>query len=325
VRRDPLSGQTIGPYRLVEQIDGDGRGEVYRAEHPRLGARVAVKVLSAELASRPAAVEQFFRDARAANVIRHEKIVDILDLGTLDDGRPFIVMEHLDGATLARVLEPRTPLPIGPIARLVVEVLEALAAAHARGIVHEGLRPDTIFVSPAGHAKVLGFGAARLALAGAERPRRPRSSAVLGVPYYQAPEQAAGTGEPDARADLYAAGAILFEGVTGARPFDGATALPGVPRALAAAIRRALEKDPARRFQSAREMADAITEAVRGLPDEPPIAPPVPTPPTPGTPGKRAHTGEHVRERWRLLLAGALVAAAAAALALALAELLAPR
>src|SRR6476646_7514031 len=164
---DVLHDTTVGAYRVARLLGVGGMGRVYKGVQPQIGSRVAIKVLSRECTDRRDLVERFFAEAKAVNLIRHESIVNVLDLATLPDGRPYIVMEYLDGAPLASILEHaiqhRQPLPFGGLARLAVEVLDALHAAHAKGIIHRDLKPDNIFVAPSGRAKVLDFGIAKLA------------------------------------------------------------------------------------------------------------------------------------------------------------------
>src|SRR5215207_781905 len=135
---DLLLGTTIGPYRVARLLGIGGMGRVYKGVHPTIGSRVAIKVLSRECTDRRELVDRFFAEAKAVNLIRHESIVNVLDLATLPDGRPYIIMEYLDGAPLAAIIDHavamRTPLPLGGLARLAVEVLDALDAAHAKGI-----------------------------------------------------------------------------------------------------------------------------------------------------------------------------------------------
>ena len=282
---DPLLGTNIGSYRIAARIGAGGMGLVYKGVHPSIGSRVAVKVLSTDCASRPDLVERFFAEARAVNVIRHEHIVNVLDLAALPDGRPYIVMEFLDGAPLSLVIRQRGPLPLGALTRTLLEVLGALGAAHAQGIVHRDLKPDNVFVTPGGHAKVLDFGIAKLRPDLAETEGSTRTGSLLGTPLYMSPEQAAG--QPvDARSDLYSAGVILFEGTTGQTPFRSAALFqllrqhieqaPPLPRSLRAevppaleqVILRALEKNPTRRFQSAAEFSDALAVAATSLPPD---------------------------------------------------------
>src|SRR5215813_9108502 len=218
IGEDVLLGTTIGAYRVARLLGIGGMGRVYKGVHPAIGSRVAIKVLSRECADRRDLVERFFAEARAVNLIRHESIVNVLDLASLPDGRPYIIMEYLDGAPLAAAIEgvPHGgPLPLGSVARLAVEVLDALGAAHAKGIVHRDLKPDNIFVTPQGRPKVLDFGIAKLhpELGGGVT----HTGSLLGTPHYMSPEQAAGR-PIDARADLYAMGVILFECATLQKP-----------------------------------------------------------------------------------------------------------
>jgi len=286
---DPLLGQSIGNYRLERLIGEGGMGRVYEGLQPQIGARVAIKVLTCETGSGEA-INRFFDEARAVNRIRHEAIVDILDLGCLRDGRPYIVMEFLDGAPLSKHIA-RGPLPLGTAVKLVCDVLDPVAAAHEHGIVHRDLKPDNIFCTSHGRIEVLDFGIAKLGEGGATQTR---AGSILGTPAYMAPEQ--GAGRPvDARADLYAMGVVLYEAVTGRRPFQSeillellqmhATLPPtppsrlraGMPPALEAIILQALAKRPEDRFQSAAEMRDALVatlEEIKRPADWQPLGPP---------------------------------------------------
>jgi serine/threonine protein kinase len=260
-------------------------GQVYKGVHPAIGSRVAIKVLSGDLARHASLVERFFSEARAVNVIRHENIVNVLDLAWLPDGRPYIVMEFLDGAPLSAVIRGRGALPLGSLVTLIREVLDALAAAHDSGIIHRDLKPDNIFVTPGGRAKVLDFGIAKLRPDVSQAQGATETGSILGTPHYMSPEQALGRAV-DPRSDLYAVGIILFEGAAGRLPFVGDSLFEllkqhveapppplhsirqDVPAALVGVIGRALEKDPARRFGSARELAAALLELERLLPPE---------------------------------------------------------
>ena len=296
-----LLGTTIGPYRVARLLGIGGMGRVYKGVHPTIGSRVAIKVLSRECSDRRDLVERFFAEAKAVNVVAHENIVNVLDLATLPDGRPYIVMEYLDGAPLSAIIEQartRGPLPLGSIARLVAEVLDALAAAHAKGVIHRDLKPDNIFVSPNGRGKVLDFGIAKLQpeLGGSA----PHTGSLLGTPHYMSPEQAAGK-PADARADVYAMGVILFECVTLQKPFAADSlfellrkhieAPPPLPRALRpdlppeleAVILQALAKQPDQRFNSAHAMSLALQHATARLaPDQWAAIAPVAHTPTSG-------------------------------------------
>ena len=284
---DILIGTTIGAYRVARLLGVGGMGRVYKGVHPTIGSRVAIKVLSRECSDRRDLVDRFFAEAKAVNVIRHESIVNVLDLSTLPDGRPYIVMEYLDGSPLASIIENaqrmQTPLPIGGIARLAAEVLDALAAAHGKGIVHRDLKPDNIYVTPTGRPKVLDFGIAKLQpeLGGSAT----HTGSLLGTPHYMSPEQASGIAV-DRRADLYAIGVILFECATLQRPFIGASLFdllrmhveatppspralrPDMPPALEQVIYTAMAKHPDQRFASAQAMSMALQQATMHLPPE---------------------------------------------------------
>jgi serine/threonine protein kinase len=279
---DTMLGELVGRYRIAEFLGAGGMGRVYKAVQPDIGARVAVKLLARDDARDGELVDRFFAEARAVNLIGHESIVNVLDLARLPDGRPYIVMEYLQGASLSVVIRTRPQLPAATYARLIAEVLAALGAAHEHAIVHRDLKPDNIHVTPEGHAKVLDFGIAKLH--GDLHAHAPTiSGALVGTPLYMSPEQAAA--KPlDHRSDLYAVGVILYEGLIGTPPFV-ATALfdllklqveatpppprerrPELPVALEAVVLRALAKDPADRFATADAMRTALLDAVAGLP-----------------------------------------------------------
>ena len=284
---DLLLGSMIGAYRVARLLGIGGMGRVYKGVHPTIGSRVAIKVLSRECTDRRELVDRFFAEAKAVNLIRHESIVNVLDLATLPDGRPYIIMEYLDGAPLASIIEhaiqAQTPLPLGGLARLAVEVLDALDAAHAKGIIHRDLKPDNIFVTPSGRPKVLDFGIAKLN--DMTTGSATRTGSLLGTPHYMSPEQAAGKGV-EHRADIYAMGVILFECVTGTKPFVAESLFellrqhlespPPSPRALRAelsadlenVILTALAKSPDQRFASARAMSVALQHATAQLAPE---------------------------------------------------------
>jgi serine/threonine-protein kinase len=263
-------------------LGAGGMGRVYVAVQPQIGARVAIKVLKKESAADPDVVERFFNEARAVNMIKHEAIVDVIDLGRLPDGAPYIVMEYLDGASLGAIVRREKRLPLGTLSRIVGEVLAALEAAHAKSIIHRDLKPDNVFVSPSGRVTVLDFGIAKLT-AGADSLRSTQTGSLLGTPAYMSPEQA--RSQPlDARADLYSVGVMLYEASTGTLPFVAQNLFdllqmhvtkpprpprelePEIPEAFEAVILRALAKDPADRFASAAEMRTALVDASRDLP-----------------------------------------------------------
>ncbi|MCB9588633.1 MAG: serine/threonine protein kinase [Polyangiaceae bacterium] len=280
---EPLLGQMVGSYRIAALLGVGGMGRVYKGVHPQIGSRVAIKVLSMECAHHPALVQRFFAEARSVNVIRHESIVNIVDLSTLSDGRPYIVMEYLDGQSLSEVIRERSPLPVGGVMTLMFEVLDALAAAHQAGIVHRDLKPDNIFVTAQGRPKVLDFGIAKLRPELGAGSDATRTGSILGTPHYMSPEQAQGQ-HIDHRSDIYALGIILFELLTGARPFEAPTLYslldmhvkqpPPPPTSVRRdllpvfdqVVFRALAKRPEQRYQTAGEMKQALELASQSLP-----------------------------------------------------------
>jgi len=281
---DPLLGTEVGRYRLARLIGEGGMGRVYLAVQPAIGSRVAIKILSDQCARNPELLERFFAEARAVNLIRHESIVSVIDMAQLPDGRPFIVMEYVEGQTLAAIVGAG-PVPLGGLVQVMSEVLSALSAAHAIGIVHRDLKPDNILVTVEGHAKVLDFGIAKLApeLHQHLSPRT-RTGALLGTPQYMAPEQISGSGSVDPRTDLYAAGVVLYELATGRQPFAGETLFdlmrahleqpprppralrPELPPAFEHVILTALAKQPGDRFPSVAVMSHALHLAAAALP-----------------------------------------------------------
>jgi len=285
VGEDLLLGTTIGVYRVARLLGIGGMGRVYKGVHPTIGSRVAIKVLSRECSDRRDLVERFFSEAKAVNLIRHESIVNVLDLAMLPDGRPYIIMEYLDGAPLSSLVEAavaaRSPVPLGGLARLAAEVLDALGAAHGKGIVHRDLKPDNIYVTPSRRPKVLDFGIAKLS---DNAPGTGTATgSLLGTPHYMAPEQAAGK-PVDHRADIYAMGVILFECATGQKPFMADSLFdllrkhvetppqpprqlrPDMPIELEMVIMTALAKAPDQRFASAAAMSLALQHATAQLP-----------------------------------------------------------
>ena len=278
---DALIGSEVGRYRVARLLAEGGMGRVYLGVQPTIGSRVAIKILAD--GTSPDLLDRFFAEARAVNMIRHENIVSVIDMAKLDDGRPYIIMEYIEGSTLASLVKTGGA-PLGGVVQVMLEVLSALAAAHAIGIVHRDLKPDNVLVTGEGHAKVLDFGIAKL-LPGISQQLSPRTrtGALLGTPAYMAPEQISGSGQIDPRTDIYAAGVLAFEAVTGRVPFVGETLFdlmrmhletaPPSPRALRhdlpasleAVILTALAKDPAQRFQTAGAMAQAVQHASNEL------------------------------------------------------------
>jgi beta-lactam-binding protein with PASTA domain/tRNA A-37 threonylcarbamoyl transferase component Bud32 len=259
-----------GRYRLVELLGQGGMATIYRATDAQLGREVAVKVLHPEYGRDPAFVARFKQEAQSAASLSHPNIVGVYDFGTDADG-PYIVMELVDGEDVATLLARNGPLPPRQAARLAAEVAHALAAAHARGIVHRDVKPGNVLVSSDGRVKVTDFGIAR-AWADA---RLTLPGVTLGSVHYFSPEQALGEQATEA-SDIYSLGIVLYELLSGRRPWEGDSAAavamarisappplvsavrPNVPPVLEEIDRRALSPDPAARFASAQAMADAL-------------------------------------------------------------------
>ena len=204
-------------------------GTVFEAEHRLLGRAVAVKVLHPNLAESRDAVRRFHRQARAAGCIGHPNVCEVHDLDVMDDGTPYMVMEKLVGHTLSRRMAIEGRLPLFDLVDVLLQVLSALTAAHERGIVHRDIKPDNVFLAKrtgcSALAKLLDFGVSKIvrpAIHETERePDLTRRGMVMGTPHYMSPEQARGDRDLDPRVDLYAGGVMLYEGLTGQRPFAG--------------------------------------------------------------------------------------------------------
>jgi serine/threonine protein kinase len=227
-----MIGTTVSHYRILSHIGAGGMGTVYLAEDTNLHRRVALKFLSPETASHPDAAVRLLREARAASALDHPHIATVYEIGDLA-GQPFIAMAHYEGETLATRLA-RGPLPMVEVARLVAQVADALAAAHAHAIVHRDLKPSNLMLTTTGEVKVLDFGLAKMEM-GETATQLTRAGSTVGTAGYMSPEQAVG-GEVDARSDVWSLGVVAYEMLAGRVPFPGTNTLAIVQAVLTAPI-----------------------------------------------------------------------------------------
>ncbi|HZE88816.1 MAG TPA: serine/threonine-protein kinase, partial [Verrucomicrobiae bacterium] len=234
------AGQSIGPYRILSPLGAGGMGEVYLAEDTRLKRRVAIKLLPPHLLKDDERRKRFLREARAAAAVDHPNIVHIYEVEEDPDRGIYLVMQHVDGTNVREALR-RGPFPLDRTLGVAVEMADALAAAHALGIVHRDIKPDNVMLDAAGHARLLDFGLARaLEAGGAATPftemqtaddHVTAAGAVIGTTAYMSPEQARGA-EVDARSDIFSFGVTLYEMVAGRHPFAGRTSIETIDSLL---------------------------------------------------------------------------------------------
>jgi tRNA A-37 threonylcarbamoyl transferase component Bud32 len=270
-----------GKFRVERVLGRGGMGAVVAAHHVVLDQKVALKFLLPAALENPDTVARFVREAKAAARIRSEHVVRVIDVGQLDSGAPYIVMEYLDGTDLSAWVATQGPMPIELAVDFLLQACEAIADAHAMGIVHRDLKPANLFHTTGADGmpsiKVLDFGISKLITPGVAGDMT-RTNAVVGTPYYMSPEQMAASRNADARSDIWSLGVILFELLTGRPPFTGesvsalainvATAphpplrlmRADAPVGLERALATCLEKDRARRFQSIGDLAVALGE-----------------------------------------------------------------
>ena len=292
-----MIGRTLAHYRIVSKLGEGGMGEVFLVEDTELGRRVALKILAADVAADPERIERFRREAKAVAALNHPNIVTIHSIEE-SEGIRFLTMERVEGENLGRLI-PADGFPLGRLFELAIPLADALAAAHACGIVHRDLKPANIMVTPDGRVKVLDFGLAKLARAGdaagehdfAHAPTRSvpltGEGTILGTAPYMSPEQL--QGDPiDHRSDIFSLGVVLYELVSGRRPFAGDSTIElassilrdtprpltelraDVPRHLGRIIGHCLEKDPEARFQSAKDVRNELRSLREEWKAEPP-------------------------------------------------------
>jgi serine/threonine protein kinase len=273
-----------GKYRIERVLGAGGMGVVAAATHLQLDERVAIKFLLPDALGNGEAIARFEREARAAVKIKSEHVARVIDVGTLETGAPFMVMEFLEGEDLAQRVRARGALGVQETVDFVLQACEAIAEAHSLGIVHRDLKPANLFVSrrPGGApiVKVLDFGISKItSMSGSGQDMSmTRTTAVMGSPHYMSPEQMASTRDVDGRTDIWALGAILFELLTGKVPFDAVTVpqlcamilqskapalrsrRPDCPEGLEWAVARCLEKDLSKRFANVGELSRALAE-----------------------------------------------------------------
>lgn len=270
-------------YRVTRMIGAGGMGTVWEGQHAEVGYRVAIKVLRADQLTDPENVKRFYGEARAVAKLRTKHVAKIYDVGQLPDGRPFIVMEFLDGVDLEAELGRRHRLPVEEACRHVIAACVAITEAHSHGIIHRDLKPANLFLAREGAEtvlKVVDFGISKVA--SDDGVRLTQTQSAFGTPLYMAPESVRSAKLADERTDVWALGVILHELVTGHVPFLGESAtavavavtmdepkppsalVPDLPSFVDTVVATALQKNPSKRYQSAAEMSAAIESGLKG-------------------------------------------------------------
>jgi eukaryotic-like serine/threonine-protein kinase len=304
---DPLPGTQLGEYVVEKAVAWGGMGIVYRAVHPLIGRKVAIKVLRPSFAADPEQMSRFLKEARAVAAIQHRGVIDIIGFGQIPDpdGRQYMVMEFLEGESLEAAMERERPMSAVRALGLVDEILDALSASHKAGVIHRDLKPANVYINKqsngARYVKLVDFGLARVADVAELDRLSGRASMMAGTPQYVSPEQAKGLAATP-RTDLYCLGVMLFEMVTGRLPFTGegvldllnahvnevppraVTLVDGIPDAVDEFIARLLAKKPEVRPASAEQARQTVQRLMRGLREQEtsatarPLAEPPPPP-----------------------------------------------
>jgi serine/threonine protein kinase len=308
---------TFGRYEILGKLGEGAMGVVYRARDSAIGRVVALKMLSAELGAEDELHARFRREAEAIGRLSHPNIVTVYDLGE-SEGQLYMAMELLEGDDLRSLIERQVDVPLADRVRILVQICEAVAYAHSRGVVHRDIKPANIVVTSAARVKILDFGLARVAT----RATITRKGMILGTPDYMAPEQAMGKAV-DRRSDVFSSGSVFYEFLTGEKPFKGKTLHavlfqiiqeepdpvltlnPELPTRLAAIVHRMLIKDPEKRYQSMDEVGRDLQDmhvALRRSRSRSVL----PQPPPPGSEEVRSRVREHVARGRGHLEAGRL-------------------
>jgi serine/threonine protein kinase len=277
-------GQAVGNYRVVALLGEGAMGAVYRAEHPVIERKAALKVIHPQHARNPEVVGRFVDEATAINRVGHQHIVEVTDFGRTPAGDFYFIMEYLEGRSLAEAIAKDGPFAPERALKIAAQIADALAASHGSGVIHRDLKPDNIFLverdGDPDFVKVLDFGLAKLVHEHAPARHQTLRGTVMGTPFYMSPEQCDGRGALDARADVYSLGVVLFEMLAGRAPFEGkdfgevlmkqmtapapavSSLVPGVPEAIDRVLERALAKRADDRFASMELFRAAIVECL---------------------------------------------------------------